>query len=945
MGGSSDQVTGYRYFTKFLMFIGNPIEKMLGINFDKRGWISPFVDEDGNPLAQGIINSPNLYGENEGGVAGIVHVQYGRDDQEALPFYKDYMESRDIQASAYPYQSYLAFTGLGQVNTGNGWINGALGALAGHMNEAFYVGNSGYMKEMLLWPKRTRIRNDGRRQWYEVRGDGAIVCEIGAFEVIRTLGEKVENIPTFNYTFSYFTGYGNYTEIEGIHGNAGSSAYGGVEKPTISESIFFIPNAPELSLFDLVEITATITGSVRNIEHTLHNASEVYKYSVSATGGEDEEKYIVISIVCKKGEGFPYLKVVGTGTIGQPTASSYFWTFFSQTKPLNFYNYENKEKGVDINPVHKIREIITDDTAMNKPESSMNNENFIKAADRIYDEGLGMSWSITEKSCMDAINELCYHIEAGIRVNRQSGLYEMVLFRDDWFEETEIHTISESKIKSMQYEITNADEVINQVNVNYYDRDNIKNSSFSISENGLIQTLGRVNAETIDFPYFMNIRNAEIVANWKLKQLSTGAFKGSFTTGWREARKWNRYDLIRLPWSKRWTGTILVRIMSINLGGPTNNEVSIDFIEVVPLTGIMNTTIVADEPMEKPLPPQSCQYEPFEMPYYLAVMALGQRQVEDELAYESNFGLVGVVAEQPQSNSLYAVMMTNNYDEWIRAGSIQYSETADLDQNISKVTTSFTVKNWKKIANFPVGTLIQCGKEWLTGFVEWMVFQGVDPYTGVVSVKRGALDTQPQEWDLGLKLYFCGNDVAFDETEYVAGEKVLVSALTTTPSGVLELKGSNQVEMKARAIRPYPPANVKINGEYWNMEYENTINITWAHRNRLQQTGGEILGFYDGGVTSEIGVTYVLKVFEINDLNIEVEFFNQNIGFVDNYTVDLSGLLNITKSIRIELSSVRDGFESYQPYQHIMLASFNPPGNLTAAYTGNEIHLNWEFNG
>ena len=179
-GSSSDQVTGYRYFTNLLLFIGNPIEKMLGINFDKRGWLSPFVDEDGNALAQGIINSPNLYGENEGGVAGAVHVQYGRDNQEVLPFYKAYMDSKEIPASAFPYQSYLAFTGLGKVNTGNGWIDGAFGALAGHMNEAFYVGNSGYMKEMLLWPKRTRIRNDGRRQWYEVRGDGAIVCEIGA---------------------------------------------------------------------------------------------------------------------------------------------------------------------------------------------------------------------------------------------------------------------------------------------------------------------------------------------------------------------------------------------------------------------------------------------------------------------------------------------------------------------------------------------------------------------------------------------------------------------------------------------------------------------------------------------------------------------------------------------------------------------------------------------
>jgi hypothetical protein len=85
----------------------------------------------------------------------------------------------------------------------------------------------------------------------------------------------------------------------------------------------------------------------------------------------------------------------------------------------------------DINPIHKIREILTDDTAMNKPQSSVNDDNFTAAADRIFDEGLGISWAIQEKTCKEAIDELLYHIEAGIRVNRQTGKYEVVLFRDD----------------------------------------------------------------------------------------------------------------------------------------------------------------------------------------------------------------------------------------------------------------------------------------------------------------------------------------------------------------------------------------------------------------------------------------------------------------------------------------------------------------------------------
>jgi len=887
MGKSNDQVIGYKYFTNFLLFIGNPIEKLLGINFDKRGWIDPFIDEDENILDPGIINSPSLYGETEGGVAGAVYLKTGTNDQAAPVFYQQYMESKGLVASGRPFESWLAF-------------------------QDFYVGNSGYMKEMLLWPKRTRIRNDCRRQWYEVRGDGAIVCEIAAYDTI----SDDEKLSTGDISFI------QDWDVNTSAGMNSSDRFSGT---------WGLPS--DLSLFSPIGLAGDI-GEGESLNVSVSFTAQGYgiaSVEFSYTHLKDKVPNLVLiwlfNVKKKKLEGSPQ-DITTTYKITADFFISRGFDLLADTSANAEYDativfndiriFDPRIKafsvvdGVDINPIHKIREILTDDTAMAKPESSVNNDNFIKAADCIFDEGLGISWSITEKSCIDAINELCYHIEAGIRVNRQTGLYEMVLFRDDWFDEDEIHTISESKIKSMQYEITNADEVINQVNVNFYDRINIKNSSFSISESGLIQTLGRVNAETVDFPYFMNMRNAEIVANWKLKILSTGVYKGTFTTGWREARKWNRYDLIRLPWSKRWNGTILVRIMSINLGGPTNNEVSIDFIEVVPSTGMMNTTIVADEPIDKPLPPQPCQYEPFEMPYYLAVMALGQRQVDDELAYENNFGLAGVVAEKPQENSLYAVMMTNNYDEWVRAGSIQYSLTVDSDQVISKTSSSFTVKNWKKISNVPVGTLIQCGKEWLTGLSEWMVFQGIDPNTGVISVKRGALDTHPQIWDLGLKLYFCGTDISYDQTEYVSGEKVLVSALTTTPSGVLEQKGSNAIEMKARAIRPYPPANLKMNGAYFPETQIVTSNIVlnWAHRNRLQQTGGEIIGWYDGDVTVESGVTYAYELISEN-----VVLDSQSNISANTVTI-LSSVLKPNKPHTLKLWSERDGYKSYQKFEH-----------------------------
>lgn len=887
MGGSSKQVTGYQYFANFLLFIGNPIEKLLGINFDKRGWLNPLVDESGNALAVGAINKPSLYGENEGGVQGDIHARYGTEYPEPVSFYADYLAENDLPPLAYPFQSYLAF-------------------------EDFYLGNSGYMKEMLLWPKRIHVKNDGTDQWYDLKSevpvnpvsDDEISQEEAQSAINRVIdsgtissffsvrGGSEYNVP-FNaritsglvWALSNIHPQYNYVKANGMYFTVRYSA-----EPKIIMEIKIV-SIGELSLTGTNFIVLSDSG---NIETDENNYFE-YERNIKLQFSERNSNFGVKI----KGDDFSNLRGRLQIQISSPI-------FSYDNLPLIYSG--------DLNPIHKIREILTDDTAMNKPESDVNDANFMKAADKIWDEGLGISWAITEKSCIDAISELCAHIEAGIRINRQTGLYEMVLFRDDWFKEDEIHTLAESKIKSISFEVQNADDVVNQLNVSYYDRNNIKNASFSISENASIKNMqGQVNAESSDFPYFMNQQNAAVVAQWKLKQMTSPCWKGTFTTGFSEARKWNRYDIVKLNWSRKGIVDLPVRIMSINLGDGIDNTVSIDFVEVVPFSDEPASSVVIDDKIDvTPLPPLACQYEPFEFPYYFAVMALGQRKTDEELAYDNDFGLVGVVAERPQTNSLYAVMMTNNGDAWERAGSIQYSETADLDQIISRISSSFTVKNWKKITDVPAGTLIKCGSDWIGTSGEWMVFQGVDPYTGVVSVKRGALDSIPQEWGDDTKLYFCGDDVAYDQTEYIAGEEVLVSALTTTPSGMLENLGSLSVDMKARAIRPYPPANVKFNDVYYpeSLIVTNDIVLTWADRNRVQQTGGEILGFYDDGVTKEIGVTYGYE------LSSEGVVLDSQSNITANTATILASVLKPNKPHTLKLWSVRDDYESYQKFAH-----------------------------
>lgn len=905
MGGSSSQTIGQRYFAKLTTFIGNPIEKLIGINFDNRGWI--FKPDNGESFLR--VESPNLYGDKEGGVAGFIDIHTGTADQLPNTTY-----TADFpKVSGYPFQSYLLFRGLGRGVSAGGVIGEIAGIIAKrhHYNKSFYHGNSGYMKEMLLWPQRIHVRNDGQPQWYDEKAEifgGDINSYMQSLSSVRLTAEyngvfvssqpidlaeikyiNMNNESVFKSERVY--AYGNKSYIDSHISLRVSIETAGTAKCEIQ--IKYASNRPSISLIlpsSSELVTRTQNGSL---------ITETYKADVSFTDPV-------------------YVQISDLGPVGEST--------HLEITSIELKGFYPKNAFGDINPIHKIREILTDDTAMNKPESDVNDQNFRKAADRLRKEGLGLSWSITEKSCLEAINELCGHIEAGVRMNRQTGLYEMVLFRDDWFAENEVHTLPVNKIKGMQLDgATSADELINKLNVSYYNREAIKNSSFSVAENAAIRNLnGHENSEDVKFPYFMNQRNAAIVSQWKLKQVSTPVWQGTFTTGFYQARKWNRYDLLKLEWPRRWSGTILVRIMKINLG--TGTDVSIDFVEVVPYSGNLSSNIVNDTPVDTtPRPPQPALFKAFELSYLEAVQLNGQKAVDEALAYNPDAGYAAVIAQRPQSNSLNALMYTDIGNDFERAGVIVYSETAELDQNISRVDTTFILKNAGDIDMVSTGTQITVNNE-------IMVYQSYDEETGLLTVKRGALDTVPQNHLAGSILYFADDFVTVDPAEYVTGEIVNVKTLTTTPSGILNLDDvdTQQVEIKARAIRPYPPANVKINNVFKPSYFEDDFTLTWSDRNRLQQTGGEILGYFEPSVTLEPNTQTLLTIVELDASDLELAAHSANVTALNSYTLLESVMQANTRSLHINLKTVRDGYECINAFNHIVrIANLTPPSNVT----------------
>lgn len=962
MGKSKKQTVGYRYRAGLMVAIGNCIERVLDINPGETGWqFSSKLEQDilKNGDTSIVCYKPELFGgdNKEGGWVGTIDIHTGKPQTARRNNYLQ--EHLGENVSAYPRLSYLVFKGgvpvMGKDQFGRPYVKYTPGAFQ-------LVSMSGMMKDFLLWVKRTRIKGDGSQQWFPSHNAGGgltkIVCEIGGYiqqlpPIIDTPGKTITYLvhrsgsyqseqtgatPSLNADNEFYNKLYPKTlktkpesesndryfyTFDGAHGGwsgtaQGDSSFSANLKIKVEEKciLWLYFEAFEMNPTNIVMET---DGQV--IEQLTYKvASDVVISSSTSTSfakTTDKYRYFYKIALYKNGEVSISVsqKAFKTARPSSPyNEHSFDFGLFGIN--LAFTPHEERQPdvkytGLDINPIHKIREILTDYEAMSKPESDINDDNFREAAIRIYEEGLGISWAVTEKSCKEALDELLYHIEAGLRVNRQTGKYEVVLFRDELT--TPVANFTTSNMKSFSVDIANADDLTNTVNVHFYDRENIKNASFALSDVGGVLTAGRENTETVDFPYFMQKYNAEKVGNWKLKQLATPLWRGSFKTGDYDARKLNRYDVITISYPDLNIVNLSVRIMKISLGDGIDNTVTIDFVEIIEFSSLNYGEIGTDDFEHTPTSPQYAVQDLFEAPYFELVQKFGERVVEEALLQNSDMGYVMAVAVKPQSNSINAELWTDlgtmEYTNLEQVATVDYTAGAYIAEPINEMQTSILLEQVKNVDTVSIGTYMMLNDEIL-------VYESYDKDTKIITVKRGALDTIPKKHTSGY-IFFADEFNALDPNEYNLGDRVSGQVLTRTPSGLSQRSPGWQIEVpiNARANRPYPPANVKTNGEYFPESIDTDLHITWAHRNRLQQTGGEIIGWYEPSVTLESGATYHIKITDTDTDDIIVD---ENIGAVDEYTLPISALENISK-INIELYSVRDSYDSYQKFEHGLL--------------------------
>lgn len=931
MGGKKKSTTvGYKYYVGMSMVLcQGTIDKLINISVaDRTAWEGYIQD------GQLKIKKDSLFGgeSREGGVSGIVDVYSGHDKHSR----NNYLVSKISSiVPAYRYVAGLVF-------------------------RHFYWGNNPYLKDVSFIVQRIHYQ-DARKtlQWYdekaEIRsgrksGDFALhfildtsaSMEGGRIKALKSAMRMAINNLATSMDLNYFkldiliTTYQggtpqskqfnnvSYADLEKICSFIdGLSIVGGENlEQVLSRSVSFFKNTLKVSMTRCCIFVSDgeleDVDKIKNTEiHAMINKTGIF----SATNGQEVNIYCInvdnsnISLSAKidntPEDGLPVIKGTDSDLI--------YNTIMNSIDNLHS----------DMNPAHILRElVINQQTGFNShlAQNIINEESFKQAADVFYQEKLGLSYLWNKQNKFEDLKKNIENTaDCVLYQNAQTNQFEIKLIRNDYdiktlpvFDESNIVKISDIKKNIMT-------EMINSVTVNFIDREaDYNQGSITVRDDALITLAGRENNTTVSYDMVYNRSLATRLAMRDLASLSSDLATVTLTINL-DGRMLNRGDVFVINMPQIGLDHTVMRITSVNYGTPKSNQVIVDCIRDV--YSLPSTSIVDIQPQitvsHSNTIAKKTEYNIImEAPYYELVYTYGQRAVDLSIEQEPEIGQIAASCSNVPSETILTEVITSidgNFNN-VNPESIVACELRFIEKPINKIDSSIQLDNAPPEGDYT----------WVIVDNEIMTIESFTDNT--INVKRGCLDTIPEDHDKKSIMYFCGGILTIKAEEYHQSDVVDCRIITTTSTNALDpLSASGKViTMQGRALRPYPPANVTINGLYFPESLKNEkLELSWSSRNRKQQTSENIIGWYEGNVTPEEGIKYHLKLNYFGK-DIVDEIINDTF-----YRYDLTGLLE--GDLHIELYTIRDGIESMQKYTHtvrigeviniVFANDYNPPDN------------------
>ncbi|MCU4601853.1 phage tail protein [Acinetobacter ursingii] len=508
--------------------------------------------------------------------------------------------------------------------------------------------------------------------------------------------------------------------------------------------------------------------------------------------------------------------------------------------------------------------------------SQLDLDSFKSVADQLYSEkfGICLAWR-RQENLNEFIQQIINQIGAAMFVDRTTGLWKLVLIRDNYnTANLQSYDYSNGLLSVDDDNNSATDVVTNLVFVTY--RDPITNQDLQIRAENLaaIQKHGAIQ-ESKSYAGIptANLAGRLAARDMKIAQSSLKRFKLNFD---RRAYLIQPASVFKVSIPERGIDSIVVRAVRVEHDTVTNGKISVTVVQDI--FGLPATNYIKEQP--NLWQPPSSQPLPIvnQILYEVPFAELLSEFTVQQLQQMSDQGYVGVVAEQPGSLQLDFSILGKAQAEtaFENLGSGDFSFVSGITAAIPQTANAVTC-----ILTKTISSNIQVGDR---AFIdnEIVRIESIDRNNNSLTLARGCIDTVPMLHAATATIKFYSNVSNVADRLFSNGQSLNFKLITRTAQGELNPVLATQMNlvMQQRQAKPYPAGDFRINGQYFPPQTSTSdVSLSWSHRNRLMQTG-KIPSFIDVTESAETDTTYNLRIFDIENKKI---FEKQDIQ-ATNYT-------------------------------------------------------------
>lgn len=569
-----------------------------------------------------------------------------------------------------------------------------------------------------------------------------------------------------------------------------------------------------------------------------------------------------------------------------------------------------------MNAIHIIWEAYTNTTwGLGNPKTRVNEASFIAAADRIFDEAVGLSTLLaddqTAESFIDEIKEV---INATTYDDPITNQFTIRLLRSN--DPVEL-VIDSSNATLETYSRKALSQTVNEISASYVNPITEKYQTTTVHDIANIEAQGR----SVQIPKTYNGVRSEQLAQ-KLAQrdlLATAATLASAEVVVdQSAWKLVPGSVVELRWPEG------IKVESLRMRVVDKTQVAYNRPDIR-LT--LSEDVFGQQQAQFTLPQtpgggdDSVQPKLFdhfyvwELPFWFIMQSAGVTvdSVPPEASYSTvltSDPVLGVVR-----NSLYSLLQTPTDAVWQPVASGPITPFAELATDYPAAVQNSLAATGPSAVNYQSVTP---GLFFLiTDGVHEEICQVVSLTGFSILADRGLMDTQPRKWLAGASLYFIGlQNFAVDSTQRSMGEFVQYKPVMQTARGersVYDVPVSSET-LQGRFGTPYPPANVQIESSYFPATVSRPsstkdVTVAWSTRNKLLQQTPVQLKWNEGSVTPETGTVFNVELWQGGTL----------VGSAYDITgtsVAVACPSAVSGVMQVLMWSELDGIDSYTVFDH-----------------------------